>query len=293
MSRNGTANLRSAVRTVVSHAVAQCRVLNGEEQHGLRRTSDIEGNGRNTLAKPAARSITSRAAALRSAEPSAASPSRSELIAEVLENDILSGILTPGMAIDERSISARFGVSRTPVRNAIAKLRAQGLVEVRPRSGSFVARVSLSEVLQLFEFMAELEAICAKYSTIRMDAAQLKELRRRAEACRQASAASVDAYSAANAAFHDLIYVGSGNEHLEASTRSARKRCAAYRRHTLAIPGRLAESVREHFRIVKAMERRDRNGAYDAMRVHIDIQRHDYAPLIAIFERAHRSGSRD
>src|SRR4051812_11396626 len=72
-----------------------------------------------------------------------------EAIVHALESDILSGRLAPGCSIDERSLSLRFDVSRTPVREAVARLRSQGLVEVRPRAGSFVARISLTEVLQL------------------------------------------------------------------------------------------------------------------------------------------------
>ena len=76
-------------------------------------------------------------------------------------------------------------------------------------------------------------------------------------------------------------------------TRAAPERAAPPTAVTPLKYSRLTESVREHFRIVKAMERRDGDGAYDAMRVHIDIQRRDYALFIAIFERARRSSSRD
>ena len=208
-----------------------------------------------------------------------------EMIIAALVSEILSGTLLPGMAIDERSISSRFGVSRTPVRHAIARLRAQGLVHVRPRSGSFVARIPLSEVLQLFEFMAELEAVCAKYSAERMDQSQRTELRTLAEACREASAESQEAYSRANIAFHDVLYRGSGNAQFESSARSARMRVSAYRRYTLELPGRLAKSVAEHFQIIDAIEQHDGDGAYRSMRNHMDIQREDYAPFILNFER--------
>ena len=90
-------------------------------------------------------------------------PVRDEIV-RVLEDEIFAGGLIPGDRIEERAIAARFGVSRTPVRDAIGRLASLGLIEVKPRSGSYVAEMSLAELLQLFEVMANLEGLCARYA---------------------------------------------------------------------------------------------------------------------------------
>ena len=86
-----------------------------------------------------------------------------DVIARKIEDEILTGTLIPGDRLDERALALRFGVSRTPVREAIGRLASLGLIEVKPRSGSFVAEVRLEELLQIFEVMAQLEGLCARY----------------------------------------------------------------------------------------------------------------------------------
>ena len=85
-------------------------------------------------------------------------------IADVLEAEILDGTLKPNERLDERTLAERFGVSRSPVRDAIGRLSALGLVDVRPKSGTYVAEMSLSLVLHHFELMAGLEGLCARYA---------------------------------------------------------------------------------------------------------------------------------
>ena len=90
-----------------------------------------------------------------------------------LEKDILGGVLVPGQVLDERSLAEQFGVSRTPVRNAVAQLASQGLLRVVPRVGVVVPKLNIKELLSLLEMLAELEGICAKF------AARRKRRRRR------------------------------------------------------------------------------------------------------------------
>ncbi|MCC7417493.1 MAG: GntR family transcriptional regulator [Acidobacteria bacterium] len=212
--------------------------------------------------------------------------SRDEIV-RALENEIVSGTLAPGDRIDERALAARFGVSRTPVRDAIGRLASLGLIEVKPRSGSYVAEMSLDELLQLFEVMANLEGLCARYAAERMDAAEQAELRRCAEACLEQD--TVEAYAVANFALHNVIYRGAKNAYLETLTRQARHRVGGYRNYTFRLPGRLRRSAEEHVEIVDAICAGDAERAHALMFKHADIKRSDFAPFVAaIGQRSRR-----
>ncbi|MCG8359901.1 MAG: GntR family transcriptional regulator, partial [Kiloniellales bacterium] len=86
---------------------------------------------------------------------------RADELRQDLEAEIFAGRLAPGQRLDESKLAARFGVSRTPVREALLQLASIGLVEMRPRQGAVVAAVTIRRLLQMFEVMAELEAFCA------------------------------------------------------------------------------------------------------------------------------------
>jgi DNA-binding GntR family transcriptional regulator len=211
--------------------------------------------------------------------------SRDEIV-RALENEILTGALRPGDRIDERALASRFGVSRTPVRDAIGRLASLGLIEVKPRSGSFVAEMRLEELLQLFEVMAHLEGLCARYGAERMDLAEQAELRRWSEACLASD--TPDEYAAANLAFHNVIYRGAKNGYLETLTRQARQRVASYRNYTFRLPGRLKRSAEEHIGIVDAICAGDAARAQALMIQHTDIKRSDFAPFIAMVSERSR-----
>ena len=112
--------------------------------------------------------------------PAALEPklSASELVRRQLERDISSGVLLPGDALDEDALAKRFGVSRTPVREALLQLSVRGLVLIAPRAGTYVSRLSIPELLGLSELLAELEGACAKLATRRLTPEEAHELRR-------------------------------------------------------------------------------------------------------------------
>src|ERR1700677_2303394 len=103
--------------------------------------------------------------------------SRDEIV-RVLEQEIMTAQLKPRERLDERALAARFGVSRAPVRDAIGRLASLGLVDVRPRSGSYVASLNVSEVIELLELMSGLEGLCAHHAAQRADATERGELER-------------------------------------------------------------------------------------------------------------------
>ena len=101
-------------------------------------------------------------------------------IRATLQEEIESGKLGPGAALDERALATRFDVSRTPVREALQQLAAHGLVRIAPRQGVFVSRLSVNRVRAMLEYIAELEALCAKLAARRVD----DDLQARARRCR-------------------------------------------------------------------------------------------------------------
>src|SRR4029079_2336854 len=120
-----------------------------------------------------------------------------------------------GMRLDEAPLLQEFGVSRTPLREALIQLASLGLVEIRPRRGAVVAELSPHRLFEMFEVMAELEAMCARLAARRMTDAEQKELRAPHKPCREAAASrSSDAYYYANENFPRAIYAPSHNTFL-------------------------------------------------------------------------------
>lgn len=185
---------------------------------------------------------------------------------------IVTGYLRPGERLDEVSLAARFEVSRTPVREALGHLSAMGLVERRPNRGAIVAVVTQDHLASMFESMAELEAICARFSAERMTGAERRSL----EVEHQASARLVqlraeEDYEYFNTEFHSRLYRGAHNTHIHDLTVMTRSRLAPFRRAQFMLPGRLAKSWQEHDLIVTAIMRGDGAAAGKAARDHVSI----------------------
>jgi DNA-binding GntR family transcriptional regulator len=194
-----------------------------------------------------------------------------------LADEIVRGLLTPGAGLDETELARRFGVSRTPVREAIRQLAASGLVEVRAHRGAVVARPSEERLIGMFEAMAELEALCAGLAAERMAPAERGLL----EAVHDELRALIQSgdpqrYHEVNEAFHAVIYAGAHNAYLAEMTHATRVRVQPFRRAQFRNLGRLAKSHVEHDRVVLAILRGDRDGAASAMRQHIMLVCEEY-----------------
>jgi DNA-binding GntR family transcriptional regulator len=107
-----------------------------------------------------------------------------ERLRESIEEEIATGRLLPGTRLDEVELATRFGVSRTPIREALRLLLGEGLVETRPQRGAVVAQVTPQRLIEMFEVMAELEAMCARLAARRMSDVELAEVEAAHEACR-------------------------------------------------------------------------------------------------------------
>jgi DNA-binding GntR family transcriptional regulator len=195
---------------------------------------------------------------------------RAEGLRAQLADDIVRGALAPGQTLDEMELARRFGVSRTPVREAIRQLAASGLVETRPHRGAVVARPSHERILGMFEAMAELEALCAGLAAERMSAGERHALEAVHEQLRVLiQSGDPQRYHEVNEAFHATIYAGAHNDYLAEMTLATRTRVQPFRRAQFRLLGRLAKSHVEHDRVVLAIVRGDRAGAASAMRAHI------------------------
>jgi DNA-binding GntR family transcriptional regulator len=207
-----------------------------------------------------------------------------------LADDIINGTLRPGDKLDEVGLADRFGVSRTPVREALGQLAAMGLAERRPNRGSVVATITDQRLTEMFEAMAELEASCARFAAHRMTAGE----RRLLDDAHQRSAALVragaqDDYEAFNIRFHTLLYEGCHSGYLRDLAVATRSRLAPFRRAQFRLLGRLRKSWEEHDAIVTAILRGDTETAGRAARAHVFKVGAASASFVSAAGRQHRA----
>ncbi len=216
---------------------------------------------------------------------------RADKIAMELEEAILRGNYKDGDRLDEATLSAEFGVSRTPLREALQKLSLSGLVEHLPRRGVFVRQPDAVELMGLFEFMAELEASCARFAAMRISDSALAELRKVNAICQKSvDENSPDEYYSSNERFHRVIYKESNNRVLEQETTRLHQRLKPYRRVQLQVRGRLRLSMKEHNDILEALAAGDAELAANTMREHVAVQGDKFYHLLSNLKEAGWTG---
>ncbi len=194
----------------------------------------------------------------------------SDRIRNALTDALANGEFKPGAALDEQALADRYGASRTPVREALRQLAVAGLVELRPRRGAVVARITIDRIMEMFECTAEIEALCARLATHRMTPIERSNLLRiHGQANEAARSADVDRYDALNRQFHEALYYGTHNQFLAEQAMTIRERLGAYRRTQLRQVGRLGRSIGEHDELVLAISRGDGEDAAKWMRAHL------------------------
>lgn len=201
-----------------------------------------------------------------------AAPTRADLLAQTLADEIVAGRLAPGTPLEEIPLATQHGVSRTPVREALRRLEASGLVETRPRRGAVVARPEPHRLREMFAVMTELEALAAAGCARHMRPAArhgLEALHRRMGA--MVREADLAGYRAANVTFHQALYAGAGNGYLAELAADTRRRLAPFRAAQLEAGDRLRRSQEEHGAIVTAILRGDSEGAAAGMREHLAL----------------------
>lgn len=208
-------------------------------------------------------------------------------IREALEEMIVEGHFADGVRLDEVRLAKMFGVSRTPLREAFQALASSGLIEMRARRGSFVRFPSLEDVVEMFDVMAETEALCGRYAARRMTPADQQAMESALLACEQAAAqGDVEGYYRANHAFHTAIYAASGNRFLMGEAERLHRRLKPFRRLQLRVRGRMLESLDEHRRIYQAVLSGDEACVTAELRRHIAVQGDRFADLAASYRAA-------
>ncbi|QFS83257.1 Putative L-lactate dehydrogenase operon regulatory protein [Roseivivax sp. THAF40] len=206
----------------------------------------------------------------------------SDDVADQLETLILEGAIEQGARLDETRLAERFSVSRTPIREALQRLTNSGLVEHRPRRGAFVRQPDAVELVQMFEFMGEMEGTAGRLAALRISDAALETLARINARCNDAVAAGdSDLYYSENETFHAAIYSQSGNAFVEAECLRMQRRLRPYRRMQLRFRGRLKQSMDEHERIVAALAAGDGDEAARLLRAHVSVQGEKFHALMA------------
>lgn len=209
-------------------------------------------------------------------------------LAATLHARVLDGALPSGTRLRQEALAEEFGVSRTPIREALRKLQASGLVELRPHRGAFVRGLSPREIRGAYEVRAELEGLAAELAAKQISQQQLEQLHDALRQFREALARMVELrrepagttsptddetarWGAANDQFHQTIQAAAGNDvlvatltHLHRSFPRDLTRVAFSESTTL-----LAENVREHEALLDAIERRDAASARALMVDHV------------------------
>jgi DNA-binding GntR family transcriptional regulator len=217
----------------------------------------------------------------------AASPgiTLAESLRQKLEEAIAAGRLEPGSRLDEQEIAQRFGVSRTPVREAFRLMAANHLVELRGRQGAIVRAIKAEALIEMFQVMAELEGLCARLAARRAPQTwgdEISVIHQRLIVAGEAG--NIDLFYDVNQEFHEAIYDASRNAYVADQTRKLRNQVAAYRRRVTRMPNRIADTVREHEAIMQAILAHDPERAHSAMRDHVNLLGDNLLDFLAAFK---------
>ena len=212
---------------------------------------------------------------------------RADGVRETLEQMIVTGDLADGERLDEVTLAERFGCSRTPLREAFQALAASGLVQLIPRRGAFVRHPGLEEMVEMFEVMAELEALCGRLAARRVTPALLAALQATVAACEAAVARDDhDLYYAENERFHLLLYEAAGNGFLAAEAGRLHRRLKPYRRLQLRVRGRMDQSLAEHRAVLSALQDGRAEAAAETLRDHVAVQGGKFNDLMVSYRRS-------
>jgi len=210
-----------------------------------------------------------------------------EEVAAQLRDRIFAGELLPGTFLDEARLAEDLQISRTPLREALKVLTAEGLVRHEPRRGCFVNEVTEQDLDEIFPVLALLEGRCAREAALNATDTDLQELEALHDKLnRHAKARRINDYYSANFAIHEAVITLANNRWLALVIGDLRKIVKLARLQQLHAPGRLDQSLSEHMAVFAALKARDPEGAEAAMRTHLTRQR------VALRELARNQKSR-
>lgn len=177
---------------------------------------------------------------------------------EFLRSKILSGELPPQSRIKEQEVAAQLGVSRTPVREALARLESEGLIHSSPRRGAVVRQIELDEIDETYEIRAALERLVSKRACERATDSEIDEMDRELISAEKEQAEGHRSAVLEHAVqFHALLNRSSRSPRLIAMLRSLGERLRVFRNRSMYQPGRAEAAMRQHRAILEALRRRD------------------------------------
>jgi DNA-binding GntR family transcriptional regulator len=200
----------------------------------------------------------------------ARSPPLHDNVTDALRDLIVSGELSPGTKVREHALCERFGVSRTPLREALKVLAAEGLVQLVPRHGAFVAEITQSEIDELFPIMAALEALAAETACERIqddDIAKLRAMHLHMYAFH--AAGDEKGYLRLNRQIHRALFEIAGNASLTALYEQMLVRIHSVRFVARKTPKQWQQAVDDHVAIMAAIEQRDGSRLAGLLRSHL------------------------
>lgn len=202
----------------------------------------------------------------------------------MIEEDIVAGKMLPGERLDERTLAERFGVSRTPIREALFRMSSLGVVELRRNKGAFVAKISSGRLVGMLEVLAELKVLAARQAARRMsieERQRIAVLRDAMEPCVQAG--NLQQYFDKANAMLDAIFEGTHNPFLVETARTIAVCLCAYRSHLSQIVHKpIQTSLDENKNIANAIVDGDSAEAERWMRQQTELRREEFADLITL-----------
>ena len=204
-------------------------------------------------------------------QPLIARRSLHDEIAALVRDMIVRGELEPGARVPEQQLCARFGVSRTPLREALKVLASEGLLTLLPHRGATVAKVTPREIEELFPIMGALEALAGELACRRATEAEIagiRDLHARMAECHAAGDRS--GYARHNEAIHDAIFAAAGNAELAHLYAQLMVRIRRVRFVARMSPARWREAVEDHAAILAALEARDGAALAAVLRAHVE-----------------------
>ncbi len=194
-----------------------------------------------------------------------------EDVADRLREQIFAKQLAPGSWLDEQSLADQFGISRTPMREAIKVLASEGLVTIKMRRGAYVTEIARNDLEQIFTILSLLEGEAAKQTALKATEEELNQLDYWHHRLEKAAAdRDIEQFFEINGKFHELMQEIAGNRWMNGVIADLRKVLKLHRRDSLTSTGRLQNSLLEHREILKALLKRDPLGAEAAMRKHME-----------------------
>lgn len=181
-----------------------------------------------------------------------------DMVVEHMRNLIIEAVLPPGVKLNERELCETLGISRTPLREALKVLAAEGLVEIAQNRGASVSRLSVAEINELFELLGGLEALAGTLACARITAPELAAIKLQHNAMLAAKEQrDLPAYYRCNRAIHDLISDAARNGALRDTYRALNRRLQALRFSSNFDPAKWDRAAREHEQMIAALEARD------------------------------------